>query len=510
MSKQTAENYLDELLNSVNREEKHREITSVDRNFLKELQMAKVGEDAWKYGAYRALLNSPDNSGYRAAAKAEAEFLMEFERELEGDDFTDFMNEFNDHEILPEDRLEDEDVNQANEVQEAQDLQGTQDASTEENMDAFDDTYVNTYDEEPDLSQDSDVVSTGTMDLSQMEEEDLINLLAGTEDLADIGELLSKSDSDTPVESVDAFAAFAANEMAGQSDNTAETNKELAKENKKGGFLDKLKTLLFGKEEEENVSESVTLAAESAPGAEELSEENAQILAAFAEADKAEAAEKSADNDQNKKDKKAKKKKEAKPKKPVKAKALKPAKPKKPKEVDNTPPLPKGPVVLVCILAVSILVLVYFGTELIGYSSAMSAANKYYKLGQYAEAAGELNGIEIKDKDMMFQGKIATLATVDSEVSAYRVFLKNGKTAEALDCLISAAGRCELNEENTLTFNCAGEMGILKDGIKAELQEEFNMTYEEAIELYGLTERNRDEYTIALHKVMDELGIEWE
>ncbi len=517
MSKQTAENYLDELLDSVNKTEKSREATSVDREFLKELQMAKVGDEAWKYGAYRSKLTSPD--GLTPTARAEAQFLLDFERELVEDDYSEYFDIFEENEILPEDRLGDEDVRIAGTEGKNKGSQGEKTSSQEipEEKPLEEVVLDNTTLEklfsgeegakEPDLSADYDVAPADAIDLSQMGEEDLINLLAGTEDLADIGALLASNDSETPIDGTDPFAAFAAGEMAAQ-ENGPETETEkkgTAKEPKKGGFLEKLKDLLFGKEEEEPVKEQVVLTTGDAFGIEELSDENAQILATFAEADKTEAEDKAAI-----KDKKQKKKKNAKEKKPAKPKAPKSVKPKKPKVVDNTPPLPKGPVVLVFLLAISILVFVYFGTTLIGYSSAISKANKLYKLGQYTEAAAQLNGLEIKDKDVMFHGKVSTLAAVDSEISAYQIFMKNDRKAEALDCLISAAGRCEVNDNNTLLFDCAGEMGILKDGIKVELQEQFGLTYEEAIELYELTERNRDSYTIALHELMDELGIEWE
>ena len=53
---------------------------------------------------------------------------------------------------------------------------------------------------------------------------------------------------------------------------------------------------------------------------------------------------------------------------------------KKPKVKDDTPPLPKGPVALVCVLAVSIFVLVFFGTDLIHYSSSLSKAKSIIAL----------------------------------------------------------------------------------------------------------------------------------
>ena len=202
-----------------------------------------------------------------------------------------------------------------------------------------------------------------------------------------------------------------------------------------------------------------------------------------------------------------KKKKEPKAKAPKKPKAPKPKKEKKPKVKDDTPPLPKGPVALVCVLAVSIFVLVFFGTDLIHYSSSLSKAKDLYKLGQYSQAAEAIAGITIREEDMMIQGQISTLAAVHSQLSEYDVFMNHDRKAEALDSLISAAGRIVVNEENTLTFDCADEMEVMKNRITKELRDGFEMTYEEAIELYALTERDRAEYTRELYKIYERLGI---
>ena len=59
--------------------------------------------------------------------------------------------------------------------------------------------------------------------------------------------------------------------------------------------------------------------------------------------------------------KKEKKKKEPKPKKPKKVKEPKPKKEKKPKEIDNTPPLPKGPVIAIVIMVASLFGLIIVG-----------------------------------------------------------------------------------------------------------------------------------------------------
>lgn len=505
MNKQSEEDYLDGLLNSVNKEEKQREMVSVDREFLKELQMAKTGQESWKYGANRFRLELEN------AAKGEKEFLREFEKELEEDELEDVFKDFDDD---MEDFSLEELVNKLRSPDGfGLDKSGTYQETEKTSVNEPDTQDIE--DEEPDLSLDlglnfgfdspieSDLPNEEAIDLADLGEEDLISLLAGTEDLADIGALLSQNDNEQLVESEDAFAAFASSEMSAQSETVESKDGGNKKKNApKGGLLNKLTTLLFGKDTaEEEASEKVSLSANNELGVEFLSDENAQILAAFADVDELEATGKNGSKG------KKEKKKEAKAKKPAKPKAPKPQKVKKPKEKDNTPPLPKGPVVLVCVLAVSIFVLVYFGTELLGYQSAVSEAKDFFRDGMYTEAANSMSGLKVKKGDALLQNKINTLAAIDGELSSYKVFIKHDKKAEAIDALICAAGRCEVNSERAELFTCTDELSELKAEVTANLKEQFGMSYEEAIELYELTEDSRTEYTIALNKVIEELGM---
>ena len=496
MSTRSAENYLDELLNSVSTEKKQDE--SVVRTEVQpEVQ--------------------PEETVIRNTAKAEAEFIMEFERELAGDDYEDFLKEFEETNILPEDRLEEEDLQMEEDGLHLTEedallsmLGGSLDDETEPEAIMMEEPLMEEpILEEPDLSMGSDTEGNDPIDLSQMGEEDLISLLANTEDLSDIGQLFAQNDNNLPVEGEDAFAAFAENEMADHEED-ADIIKQGEKPEKKKGFLEKISALLFGKEEEiPEKPERVSLTPDEMPGVVELSDENADILALFEDADRAQSKDEATKGKGKKKDKKEKekKKKEPKAKAPKKPKEPKPKKEKKPKEKDNTPPLPKGPVVMVCILAISIFVLVFLGTDLIHYSSSLSKAKDLYKSREYTKAAEAIAGITIKEDDMMIYGQITTLAAVHSQISEYEVFMANDRKAEALDSLISAAGRVVINEDNTLTFDCEDEMNMLKNRITRELEDGFDMTYEEALDLYSLTERDRAEYTRELYKIYKRLGI---
>ncbi len=103
-----------------------------------------------------------------------------------------------------------------------------------------------------------------------------------------------------------------------------------------------------------------------------------------------------------KKEKKVKEKKpkEKKPKKVKKPKKEKPKKekPKKPKAVDLSPPLPKVPVVLIFIMAISAGAFVLISANLMVYSSSLTAAKQAYQSQDYVEAYRQMAGIEPKKR----------------------------------------------------------------------------------------------------------------
>lgn len=613
MKKQSAEDYLDKLLNSVNGETYTEDEMDVFGDVAKEIM---------------PVVEHKPEMVTRRISKSEEDFLREFEAELEGDDFDDFLKNFDkdtmnledvdvafdgndflfddtkreepmelsdlvDHsfdeesfdeetpasadvdefpleallgstseESLPMDLfVEDTSVSEENPVEDSFDLGGVDlgallneataespipDTSSDSDSDddllamlggavtsvaesdvsneaPVDDMFVNLFGEDSvgevgDLASLDNLFSTDEgassgLDLGNLGEADLMSLLSGNGELSDLGDMLSQSDSsEMSMDGLDAFAAFAEGEMAAQGEAPAEeAAKKPKKKGGKGGLLDKIKDILFSDDEDDEVE----LKASSVPSAGQLSGENAEILAEMDAEEKSGKGKggflgkfkkgKNADDKKDKKEKKEKKPKKEKPKKASKPKKEKPKKEKKPKEVDNTPPLPKGPVFMIWLMVFSLIGLVYLGTNLIGYSSCVADAKTYYNTGNYAEAYQELLGLTIKEKDMALYNQVATLATVDSELNAYKVFLENERQAEALDSLVCAAGRCELNEDSAEVYECIGQMEILRKEVTNQLNN-YGMTYEQALEMYHI--KDREDYTIALYTKLKELGLE--
>ena len=602
MEKKSAEAYLDKLLNSVSGNKEDDGMSEV-REALAKLAEEAVDDDKEEYDEFfKSLIQEADEiesqiredkpkrkklKKKRGISKSEADFLQEFEDELEDDKYRDyvsryekqFLNQTEDISIDIDDMPEQEFSSYA-EIKHEEVLPSS-DAPSMSISDDFDvdaliggaseimgaidgkaiagpapaamDVFATVKEEEPvepeepkepdpfeelamqmdflngvpedgadapvsnadadafsdffgsdgllSATESASIGASESIDLGNLGEADLMSLLAGEDGLSDIGDMLSQPESmGVSGADLDAFASFAQKEMAAQSSasETSEAAPVKAKKGK-GGLFDKLSSILFGDDTEEEGEEegfSFSFKKKGAPNAKDLADENADILASMDEEEK------------GGKKKKEKKKKEKKPKKEKAPKAPKPPKPKKekkPKEVDNTPPLPKGPVTMIWVMAASLFALVMLGTNLIHYSSAMSSAKGYFNNGQYANAYKELVGLEIKEGDLELYYQISVLATVDSQLDQYELFLEYDRHVDALDSLICAAGRCEINASDAVAYMCEGQMDILKKEVTNELRNRYGMSYDDALAMYRI--KSRDKYTLAVNAKIKELGL---
>jgi chemotaxis protein histidine kinase CheA len=519
MGDHLSENYLDQLLNSINGESK-------DKNNYDE--MPQTAEEAFE----RELFGAPDTKEM-ITAKKEEDFLREFEAELLKDDIPVYVDTLEQElSSFPEvsakkmqdlgsviddmiDRMpkqldgdEPQMVEEVPQVDENADFEGelpdkapeksVENQTLDQAVDAFDEQMEHT-EEEP---QTLPVTEDGELDLSGLGESDLMDMLSEDQNLSDLGDMLSIDAEGKPLEEGDSIGAFAEAEMTEQQkqtdpDENAATDQ---KGKKKGGFLSKLLKLFFGEDEEEK--EKISLSEESEVSAVGLSEENQQILRELEEAGKEEAEKKSKKKKEKpKKEKKAKK--EPKPKKPKKEKVKKE---KKPKEKDNTPPLPRGPVVAIMVMVASLFGLVMLVTNLLGYQSKINTAQSTYEQGDYILAYQNLQGLDIKEKDQELYYKLATLAAVSEKYQAYLVFDNYGSKDMALDSLVCAYGRYDLNKEYAQEYDCEKELENIGGKIVQALLKEYDMTGEEALEIYN--QKKRDNYTLLLRQKLRDLGME--
>ena len=110
------------------------------------------------------------------------------------------------------------------------------------------------------------------------------------------------------------------------------------------------------------------------------------------------------------------------------------------------------------------------------------------------------------DEDESMYQKLRLLSSVSSEMDAFDTFRKAGKEDIALDSIICAAGRYMVNYESAVEVGCLAEMEELRAQIEERLKLAYGMSFDQAVELYDSKDRN--EYTVKLHKKLVELGLE--
>lgn len=334
--------------------------------------------------------------------------------------------------------------------------------------------------EEPLLSEDDDAIN-------------LMDMLSGDADLSDIGDLLKADENGEELEHSEDEDGEVQDEFErlGSIEELKDL-KEAKEKRKKQGFFSKIMSVLFGPDEEED---DIKIAEDDSLGS--ISSENREILK-----------EMDADEETGKKGKKEKKKKEKKEKKEKakKEKAPKVKKEKPPKEIDRTPPLPKKPVILIFIMALSILILILLGSSNLQYGQDMQQAKDDFASGSYVTAFQTVAGSSVKGKDENFYKKAQVLASIQSEYQSYESLSGINENEMALDSLIRGYGRCVDGADLAQEYEITDEMAGLKNQILQQLSDHFGVSEEKAAELHAMTKRT--DYTKAIQEILAAAGLE--
>lgn len=345
----------------------------------------------------------------------------------------------------------------------------------------------------------------------------LMDMISGDDELTDIGDMLQldeagmdeNADLDLGGEGIETSPEEAESlddeedlqdefERLGSIEGLEELTEAKGKKGKKGkrnrgekkpGFFTKLMALLFGEDEDD--FSNVKVAEEDAVGA--ISDENLEIL-------------KELDASKAGNGKKEKKKKEKKEKKEQKPKKEKPAKVKKPKEVDNTPPLPKKPVILIFIMAISIFALILLGSNNIQYAQDVGTAKTEYANGEYIKAYESIAGMSVKKRDQSLYDKAKIMANVQQEYDAYLTMMDLKEYELALDALVRGIGRCDNFADDVAALEATGELELARGQLVQGLSDSFGVTVDQARELYAL--HKRKDYTKALQEILKNLDLE--
>ncbi len=322
--------------------------------------------------------------------------------------------------------------------------------------------------------------------------------------LAEIGRMLNSDSDDFHIDEdnladPDSFASAQSATQARMAEQEEGKKGKKEKKEKGGGFFSKLLSLLFGDDSED---EGIDIGDADVNSAEVLTAETDKVLDDMAAED---AKGEGEDDKKKKKEKKEKPKKEPKPKKEKPKKEPKPKKEKK-KEPKGKP-LPKLPVILIVVIAASLFVLIYMGTNVVSKSNYVTRAKESYDKGNYIEAYKALEPLDRNESEEELYNRSKTLAVIQTELEAYYSLVSIRKYDLAIDCLIRGLGRCEIENLHAEEWGCVSQMNMLKKEIEKQLADQYSMTPEEALEIYAI--EDRDDYSVAIHRVLEGLGLRY-
>lgn len=342
------------------------------------------------------------------------------------------------------------------------------------------------------------VEEIGEPDLAGNASKDVLDIL-DSDGLDNIGDLLEGKTGETGNDIDD----YASRQMKAHETTDGELD---AQGTEKKSLFKKIISFFTKEPQSDDVTDTQGMADGTETDAQMLSDENKQILEAL-----------DANGEPNKASDKPKKGK--KPKKEKKPKA-----PKEKKERigwEKGPKLPKGPVIVIWVFVMSIVVFVLICTFLLGNNSKVTDAQNTYNqaiadLGQnkadsielYTKAYSRLSGLKLSGEDKQLYNKLSVLASVSGKYDAYKSFSDSGYVTMAADSLVCAAGRCAVNAENAKEYGCELQLEQLKNIISDTLSSQYGLSYDDAIALYNIDDR--DDYTLALTQKLNELGIKEE
>lgn len=326
------------------------------------------------------------------------------------------------------------------------------------------------------------------------------------EALSEIDKLLDADGNDDVGQTLDAQEdplSMGPDFSFGESSLGEEEGEKKKKERNKNGFFGKISRLLFGTPEELDPEAAAAYEAEKAAYG-----EKAELDAKAAKEKKKQEKELKKQQKQEEAEQKKQEKEAAKAEKAAK-KASKPKKEKKPKKKDQAPkepPLPKVPVAMMWVLALSLMVLVFLGTSLVGYSAPLKESREAFENGDYVAAYTKLQGIKVRKTDEELLHAASTLAGIQTEMNAYTALMEQKQYEMALDSLVRGYNRCILHSAEAEEWNVSDKLTAMEDQFDLLLKEQFDVSKRKAKKLYKI--KRRSDYTLALHEILDNLGLE--
>ena len=494
MSDKSTENYLDNLLDSMNKlQDTDTKMSEADQDeFLKKF------EDELENETYDEYLSSFEKELDRENEQAKGQALNVQTPAPDDKDASldDMLTEF-DRRMKEEETQGDDQENKADDNLSDAVLNFTPADSGIEMMDTnmpemAEDSKQEETPESIITNEPQMVEEIGEPDLAGNASKDILDIL-DSDGLDNIGDLLEGKTDETGNDIDD----YASRQMKVHEPADGELD---AQGTAKKSFFKKIISFFTKEPQSDDVTDTQDTADGTETDAQMLSDENKQILEAL-----------DANGEPNKASDKSKK-------------GKKPKASKEKKERigwEKGPKLPKGPVIVIWVFVMSIVVFVLICTFLLGNNSKVTDAQNTYNqaiadLGQnkadsielYTKAYSRLSGLKLSGDDEKLYNKLSVLAAVSGKYDAYKSFSDSGYVTMAADSLVCAAGRCAVNADNAKEYGCELQLEQLKNIISDTLSSQYGLSYDDAIALYNIDDR--DDYTLALTQKLNELGIKEE
>ena len=168
--------------------------------------------------------------------------------------------------------------------------------------------------------------------------------------------------------------------------------------------------------------------------------------------------------------------------------------------------MPKKPVILIFVMAISILALILLGSNNIQYAQDLGTAKTEYANGEYIKAYESIAGMSVKKKDQSLYDKAKIMANVQQEYDTYLTMMDLKEYELALDALVRGIGRCDNFADDVAALEATGELEIVRGQLVQGLSDSFGVTEDQARELCAM--HKRKEYTKGLQEILKSLGLE--
>lgn len=378
------------------------------------------------------------------------------------------------------------------------------------------------------LSGEDDSISSPTpisKPISLDNDEDILDLLSGLSDqddeLSDIANMLKADENHERIQAdtgelinleaeIADLSSMAKQETLDedtlQSTKKGKKKKEKSKEKNKDneqGFFGKLAKHFFGEDEEEGIVDPIVLTGDETLEELELLTELARNNTSPIDQEKAEKKQ-AALAKKEEKQKAANEKKQQKNAQKAEAKAKKQAKPPKEKVIDRSPKLPKVPVILIFVMAISTLILIILATNGSGYLVTKATALELYGQERYVESYSVIVGAKLKEEDAAIADKSRIMSSLQEEYNAYLIGFKHKDYEMGLDALIRGVGRYRDREKEIAKLGIGNEAAKVYGQLTTSLTNSYKLTVDEALKLYDIRKRNL--YSVEIIKIIQSLN----